>query len=153
MADKVIAQINIARMLAPIDDPVMAHFVARLDEINGLGEHSPGFIWLLKGAGNEAPSLSLRVFDDQYVIVNMSVWESIDALHQFTYYSAHAEVYRQRNDWFSKLEQAGVALWWVDRDHIPTPQEGKERLEHLRQHGPTPTAFTFKQRFPPPAQF
>lgn len=142
-----IAQINVARMLAPIDDPVMAEFVARLDEINALAEQTDGFVWRLKTDDNNATSI--RVFDDDYLIVNMSVWQHIDELYRFTYYSAHAEVYRKRTDWFSKLGKPHMALWWVPVDHRPTALEGKAKLEHLQTHGASPHAFTFKERFDP----
>ena len=33
-----LAQVNIARMRAPLDDPLMAGFVSRLAEINALSE-------------------------------------------------------------------------------------------------------------------
>lgn len=144
-----LAEINIARMLAPIDSPVMAGFVARLDEINALAESAPGFVWRLVGDGNDATSL--RPFDDDMLIVNMSVWESIEALHQFTYSSTHVEVFRQRKAWFEKMTDAYMVLWWIPAGHIPTVQEAKERLVHINTHGATPYAFTFKQQFAPEA--
>lgn len=140
-----LAQANIAHMLAPIDDPVMAGFVARLDEINALADRSPGFIWRLQTEDGNATSL--RVFDNDMLIINTSVWESIDALHQFTYYSDHVEVFRQRRDWFEKMDTPYQVLWWIPAGQVPTPDDIKARLDYLTQHGPTPLAFTFKQRF------
>jgi len=140
-----IAQVNIAEMLAPIDSETMAGFVARLDEINALAEGTPGFVWRLKGDDNNATAL--RVFDNHAIIINMSVWESIEALYQFTYYSDHVAVYRQRAQWFTKPVNHIMALWWVPAGHIPTPQEAKEKIAYLNAHGATPLAFTFKQRF------
>jgi hypothetical protein len=139
-----VAQVNIGRMLGPIDDPVMADFVARLDEINALSEKSPGFIWRLIGEENNATSL--RPYEDEMIIINMSVWKNSDSLYQFTYYSDHVQVFRRRREWFSKMETY-LALWYVPTGHIPTPQEAKEKLEYLEQHGPTPFAFTFRQPF------
>jgi hypothetical protein len=139
-----LAEINIGRMLGPIDGPVMADFAARLDEINTLSEASPGFIWRLKGEENNATNL--RIYDDNMIIINMSVWENIDALYQFTYYSHHVEVFRRRREWFSKME-IYMTLWYVPAGHRPTPQEAVEKLGYLEQHGPTPLAFTFKQQF------
>src|ERR1700759_1217083 len=95
-----LAQINIARLLAPIDDPKIADFVAQLDEINALADKSPGFVWRLKSdSGNrtEAP-----YNDDPFVIVNMSVWESIEALRDYAYTSNHVDVLRRRAEWFEK---------------------------------------------------
>ncbi|MBZ0281773.1 MAG: DUF3291 domain-containing protein [Anaerolineae bacterium] len=140
-----IAQINIARMVAPIDSDVMADFVNNLDQINALAETTTGFVWRLKGDGNDATSL--RPYEDERIIVNMSVWETIEALHQYAYYSAHVEFFRRRTEWFSKLGTPILALWWIPQGHIPTVAEAQEKLAILEQHGPTPLAFTFKQRF------
>lgn len=140
-----IAQINIARMLAPIDSDVMADFVNNLDQINALAEATPGFVWRLKGDGNDATSL--RPYEDERIIVNMSVWENIEALHQYAYYSAHVEFFRRRTEWFSKMTTPILTLWWIPEGHIPTVAEAQEKLALLEKHGPTPLAFTFKQRF------
>ena len=141
-----LAQINIATMLAPLDSPIMEGFMSRLDEINSLGEQSPGFVWLLK-SDNGQGATGFRPYDDERIIVNMSVWESIEALHEFVYYSKHVEPYRQRADWFEKMKTPILALWWIPAGHIPTIDEAKERLDYLEQHGATPYAFTFKERF------
>ena len=139
-----LAQLNIGRMLGPIDSPVMAEFVAQLDEINALAERSPGFVWRLVGAGNDATSL--RPFpDDNFMIVNMSVWASAEALRDYVYRSDHARVLRDRRKWFEKMGEAFVVLWWVPIGHTPTVEEAKERLLHLREHGETSHAFTFKK--------
>jgi hypothetical protein len=143
-----LAQLNIARMRAPLESAVMAGFVALLDEVNALAESSPGFVWRLKGDGNDATSL--RPFDDDYVIVNMSVWESIDDLRGYVYKSAHASAMRRRREWFEQFGSAYVVLWWVEAGHIPTVGEAKARLVHLEAHGPTADAFTFKQPFAAP---
>jgi hypothetical protein len=143
-----LAQLNIARMRAPLESPAMADFVALLDEVNALAEGSPGFIWRLKGQGNDATSL--RPFDDDFVIVNMSMWESIVDLRAYVYKSAHASAMRRRREWFEHFGSAYVVLWWVEAGHIPTVGEAKERLQHLEAHGPTADAFTFKQSFAPP---
>ncbi|MCC6613977.1 MAG: DUF3291 domain-containing protein [Anaerolineae bacterium] len=140
-----IAQLNVARMRAPLDDPLMADFVANLDAINALGEQTPGFVWrLIDDEGSDATAI--RLFDDR-TIVNMTVWDSIDALYDYAYYSGHADIYRRRLDWFEKPTEAVLVLWWIPVGHIPTLEEAKERLLHLRALGPTPQAFTFKQRF------
>jgi len=144
-----IAEINIARMLAPLDDPIMAEFVANLDRINSLGMQSPGFVWILKDESGTNSATDIRPFEDEAIIVNMTVWENIEALFNFTYYSDHTEFFRRRAEWFSKLEFVGTVLWWIPAGHIPTVEEAKARLEHLQQHGPTPYAFTFKKRYTP----
>ena len=144
-----LAQLNIARMRAPLESSVMAGFVALLDEVNALAERSVGFVWRLKGDGNDATSL--RPFDDDYIIVNMSVWESLDDLRAYVYKSAHAAPLRRRREWFEHFDGAYMVLWWVEAGHVPTVGEAKQRLLHLEAHGPTAEAFTFKRSFPAPA--
>jgi hypothetical protein len=139
-----LAQVNIAAMRTPIDDPVMADFVNNLDRINAIAENATGFVWRLAGDDNNATAL--RVFDNQMIIINMSVWESIDALHNYTYYSDHAEIFRRRSEWFEKLDKPHMVLWWIPAGHIPTPQEAKDKLAYIEQYGVTPLAFMFKQR-------
>src|SRR5262245_46600736 len=151
MAQFHIAQINIARMKAPLDDPVMAGFVARLDEINALADRSPGFVWRLQAS--EGNAAYLRPYDDDRVIINMSVWQTVEALKHYVYRTAHAEVLRQRHGWFEKFSAAYIALWWVPVGHIPSIDEAKKRLAHLDAHGPTQFAFTFKSIFPPDEEF
>ncbi len=141
-----LAQVNIARIKAPLDDPLMAGFVTRLDEINALAERSAGFVWRLQTS--EGNATSLRPYDDDRIIVNMSVWETIEHLQQYVYRTAHAELLRQRHNWFEKFAGLYAALWWVPAGHRPDVDEAKKRLAHLETHGPTPFAFTFRQSFP-----
>ena len=140
-----LAQINIALLRAPIEDPMIAEFAAALEPMNALAERSPGFVWRLKGDGNDATSL--RVFDNEAIIVNMSVWESIETLYAFAHNSEHVTFFRRRREWFDKMATPAVTMWWVPAGHIPTTGEARAKLEHLERHGPTPQAFTFKQRF------
>jgi len=140
-----LTQINIAKMLAPIDSPVMAEFVANLDSINALAESSEGFVWRLKEDGNNATSI--KAYDDDFIIVNMSVWENIDLLRQFVYNSHHVEVFKQRRQWFEKMTDMHMALWYVSTDYTPTAMDGVERLDYLRRYGETPFAFSFKKGF------
>ena len=141
-----IAQVNIARMRTPLDDPAMADFVARLDEINALADRSPGFVWRLQTETGNATYL--RPYDDDRILFNMSVWETIDALRAYVYKTAHVELLRDRAKWFDKFEGAYVALWWVPRGHVPGIDEAKARLAHLEKHGPSPFAFTLKSVHP-----
>lgn len=145
-----IAQINIARMLAPIDDPIMEEFVAQLPAINSLADASPGFVWRLQT--EEGDATSLKVYDDDMVIVNMSVWENIEFLREYAYRSSHTGVMKYRTRWFSKFDGPYYALWWVPAGHIPTTEEGKERLDHLQKHGDSSYAFSFKNVFPVPEE-
>jgi hypothetical protein len=146
-----IAQINIARMKAALEDASNSGWVSRLDEINALADQAPGFVWRLKT--EEGNATYLRPFDDNQIIVNMSVWESVEHLKEYVYKSAHAELLRARKEWFEHFEGAYVALWWVPEGHNPSVDEAKKRLKHLEEHGPSQFAFTFKAIQPPDEGF
>jgi hypothetical protein len=146
-----IAQVNIGRIQGPLDGPVMAGFVARLDEINALADRSPGFVWRLQTSDGNATYL--RPYADDRLLLNMSVWETIDDLKHYVYRTAHAELLRQRQQWFENLAGAFAALWWVPAGHIPGIDEAKKRLAYLDARGPTEFAFTFKITFPPNGEF
>jgi len=143
-----LAQINIARLIAPLDDPRIAGFVSQLDPINAIADRAPGFVWRLQSAAGNATDVPYN--DDPFVIVNMSVWESIEALRDFAYTSKHINVFRDRAQWFEKMDKPHYCLWWVPAGHIPTVAEGRERLEHYQAHGSTPYSFWFSRPFPAP---
>jgi hypothetical protein len=147
LAPRHIAQVNIARMRAPLDDPIMAGFVARLAEVNALADRSPGFVWRLQT--EEGNATYLRPYDDDRILFNLSVWETIEHLKGYVYKTAHGEVMRQKRQWFEKFEGMYMALWWVNAGHIPSVAEAKQRLQYLQEHGETAYAFTFKRMFPP----
>lgn len=140
-----LAQVNIGRILGPMDSGMMAEFAASLDPINALAERSPGFVWRLKDESNNAMSIS--VTEDRFLIVNLSVWRTIDELFAFTYRSAHTEYVRRRGEWFERMKQLFLACWYVPAGHEPTVVEAMERIGSIRRQGPTPYAFTFKQRY------
>lgn len=142
-----LAQINVATLKEPLDSPLLADFVANLDRINALAEDSPGFVWRLTGDGNDATSL--RPLGDD-VIVNMSVWKDVESLNHYVYRTVHVEIMRRRREWFERDSVSHMALWWVKAGHTPTLAEAISRLEHLREHGPSAHAFTFRHSFPPP---
>jgi uncharacterized protein DUF3291 len=144
-----LAQLNIGRMVAPTSAPEVADFMAALDPINALAEAAPGFVWRLQtDAGN---ATDIHAFDDELLLLNMSVWVSIEALRAFTYTTAHTDVLRRRREWFERLDVAHLVLWWVPAGHIPTIGEALDRLETLRARGPTGAAFTFRVPFAPEA--
>lgn len=144
-----LAQINVAKIIGDIiTDPVMEKFVAQLEEINSLAEGSPGFVWRLKDDSNNATQLN--PYDDQRIIINMSVWKSLDHLIQFVYHGRHAEVLRNRRDWFVNFGKPFTALWYLPAGDTPTIEEGVARLDALQRNGPTSYAFDFKTRFDPP---
>lgn len=143
-----LAQVNIARLRAPIDDPLLSGFVARLDDVNALADAAPGFVWRLQtDAGN---ATALRPYDDDRILFNLSVWESPERLRDFVYRSAHVEVMRQRKSWFERFDGPYYALWWVSTGHVPSIDEAKERLEHLRAYGESAYSFSFAKLYPSP---
>ena len=150
MSNYHLAQINIARMLAPIDDPIMAEFVAQLPPINALADGNPGFVWRLQSESGDATSI--KVYDDDMIIVNLTVWENLDALREFVYRSSHSGALRDRKRWFEKFDGPYYALWWVPAGHLPSTEDGKERLEYLREHGESRFAFSFKNIFSEPVE-
>lgn len=141
-----VAQVNIARAKEPLDSELLAGFMAELEPVNALADAAPGFVWRLQT--DEGDATSLRPYPDDLMIVNMSVWESIDRLWDFVYSDRHLAVMRRRREWFTRMENM-QALWWVEAGHRPTVDEAKERLETLAAEGPTAAAFTFKRRFDP----
>lgn len=143
-----LAQINIGRLVAPYGSAAVAEFVAALPQINALADAQPGFVWRLTGGGDDATDI--QAFDDPMVAMNMSVWESLEALAAFVYRSEHRDFMRRRREWFEAADEAYLALWWVPAGRQPTPAEGRARLEALRRDGPTPFAFSFRQPFPAP---
>jgi heme-degrading monooxygenase HmoA len=142
-----LAQVNVSTLLEPIDSPRLEDFVAELDPVNASADAAPGFVWRLMAADGNATSI--RVFDDPMVIVNLTVWESVEALKAFAYGDpGHRAVMRDRSAWFERHREASFALWWIAAGGTPTVADAAARLEHLRLHGPTQTAFTFRERFP-----
>jgi hypothetical protein len=145
MQTQQLAQINIAKLLAPIDDPLIADFVADLDRINALAEGSPGFVWRLKDDNNNATSFN--PFQDPLIIVNISVWENLESLKNFAYRSDHLEVFMKRVKWFERMQTEHLALWWIEAGQFPSAEEAKDRLLYLREHGPSAQAFNFGKTF------
>jgi hypothetical protein len=143
-----LAQLNIGIIRGPMDSPVMAEFAADLARINEVAEASPGFVWRLQTEAGDATAI--RAFDDENMLVNMSVWADLDSLRKYVYRSAHVEVLRRRREWFEEMREAFLVLWWVPRGHRPGLAEAIARLEQLRMRGPGPEAFTFRHPFPPP---
>ena len=140
-----LAQLNIAAMKEPLDSPGMADFVANLDRINALAETSPGFVWRLQSdAGNATDFRPLG----ESTLVNMSVWRDVESLNQYVYKTAHAEIMRRRNEWFERMREVFVVLWWVPAGHRPGIEEAIEKLERLRATGPTEIGLHLQEGLP-----
>lgn len=145
-----LAQVNIARLIEPLDSKLLEDFVANLEPVNAAADNSPGFIWRLKSEEGDATSIKAFEWDIEGsagVLVNMSKWQSLDALKDYVYRSNHVDVMRRRFEWFHKVAVATTVLWWVPEGHIPTTAEAEEKLLGLRNEGPTPQAFTLRVCF------
>jgi hypothetical protein len=143
-----LAELNIGIIKGPMDSPVMADFAASLARINALADHSPGFVWRLQT--DEGDATSIRPFADENMLLNMSVWRDVESLNAYVYSSSHVELMRRRREWFERMHEAFLVLWWVPKGHRPSVAEAIARLEVLRSKGPTAEAFTFRHAFPPP---
>ncbi len=139
-----LAQLNIARMLAPIESPQLSDFVANLDRINALAEAADGFVWRLQDEAGSATRF--RPFGAE-MLVNLTLWNNIESLHNYVYRSGHVEIMKRRKEWFEMMREFYMVLWWVPVGTIPTVDEAKQKLAQLRQQGPSSDAFTFKQPF------
>lgn len=142
-----LAQVNLARLRHPPDDPRVGEFTAALAEINALADRSPGFVW--RHHSGEGHLDGGELLGDPLVVVNLSVWVDYRHLHEFTYRSHHAHFLRRRARWFAPLPPPTTALWWVPAGQRPTPEQALARLTHLRRHGPSPRVFTLRSRFTP----
>ena len=143
-----LAQINIAHMKGVnLDDPIMQGFTSRIDEINEIAESHDGFIWRLKDENNNATSFN--PFDNEQLIINMSVWRDVNSFFQYVYQSLHKELIRGQKEWFHKLGKPHMAIWWIEAGQIPTLQEAKDKLALIEQRGVSADAFTFKHLFDP----
>lgn len=144
-----LAQINVALMKAPLKDPIMAEFAAALDEVNAVAEKSPGFVWRLKTPSGNATEI--RAYPDPKMLVNVSVWQSVEQLKVYVYKSLHGDFFIRRRNWFKKYQGEHFAMWWIRSGHLPTVEEGKAKLEYLELHGDSPESFTFAKPYSAPA--
>lgn len=142
-----LAQLNIASMKYTMESDEMSGFTANLDRINGLADDSPGFIWRLQS--EEGNATEIRVFGEN-TLVNLSVWQDLEALRVFVYDTAHAAIMRRRREWFDRVNEAYMVLWWIPASHLPSLEEARSRLELLQENGASPDAFNFSQPFSPP---
>jgi len=139
-----LAQVNIAKKLAPLDDPIMQDFINNVDKMNTIADSSEGFIWRMK---DEDKDLSAQVFQDDSLVINISIWENLDTLFSYTYKSGHIEVFKRKKEWFSKMKMLHMAFWYIPEGYEPSFQDAKSRLDYLNTHGDSPFAFTFKNKF------
>ena len=145
-----LAEINIARMKGvDINDPIMKEFVENLDAVNQIAEKSEGFVWRLKDENNNATSLN--PYDDEQIIINVSVWKSLETLEEFMYRTFHAEFLKRRKDWFTSFGKAHTAMWWIPAGHLPSLEEAVGKLDLLQKNGSSQDSFDFRNKFPAPS--
>ncbi len=142
-----LAQLNIAQAKYLLDAPQIKDFIDNLEHINGIAETSPGFIWRLKDDSGDATQI--KAFDDPNMIINMSVWQSVEQLKDFMFKTQHRDFMRRKGEWFARLPEASYVLWWITDGHIPSIEEAIDRLMHLRKYGDSDHAFSFKSIFEP----
>lgn len=141
-----LAQVNIAKRLAPMDDPIMQDFINNVEHINAIADKAEGFIWRMQ---DEDKELAVEIFQDDALLINISVWKNLESLFDYTYKSGHIEVFKRKKEWFSKMKMVHMAFWYVPEGYEPTFQDAKNRLDYLNKYGDTPYAFTFKSKFSP----
>ncbi|WP_425145748.1 DUF3291 domain-containing protein [Deinococcus sp.] len=142
-----LAQVNIARLKVAIEHPDVRDFVAGLAPINAQAEASGGFVWRLQDDAGDATQIAYD--PNPLLIVNLSVWESVEALRAFTYSPEHLAYLKRRREWFGRLATPHFCMWWITAGQRPTPAKARERLKILEQRGSSAAAFTFSQRYPP----
>ncbi len=147
MSEKYLAQINIAKMKAPLDSPLMKEFNDFIDPINLLAEDSPGFVWRLKDENGDSFAGGHPLLQDDMMLINMSVWKDIESLKQFSFQTVHSYFVKSRSKWFDKMDKPYLAMWWVEKDHYPTVEEAVEKLRCIESNGPTEEAFNFSKVF------
>ncbi|WP_367751947.1 DUF3291 domain-containing protein [Flavobacterium sp. WC2430] len=149
MGEYQIAEINIAKMKGvAINDPIMKEFVDNLDSVNELAESSTGFVWRLKDDTNNATALN--PYNDEQIIVNVSVWENVESLENFVYKTFHTEFLKRRKEWFQTFGKVYTAMWWIKKGEFPTLYNAKEKLDYLQENGASEIVFDFRKKFPKP---
>ncbi|MBF8188169.1 DUF3291 domain-containing protein [Nonomuraea sp. K274] len=141
-----LAQLNVAHMRAPVDSPELAEFVALLEPVNAVADAAPGFVWRLKESETDPAATVIHDYGD-HLLINFSVWESLDTLWNYAYRSVHLGVLRRRREWFLRMAEPYMVMWWIPEGYIPSLAEGMARLDRLRAEGPGPQAFTFKDSY------
>lgn len=137
-----LAQLNVGRLIAPVDDPRVADFVNNIDRVNALGKRSPGFVWMMEGSGAPGTgNTETKIAGDPLFISNLTVWEDVNSLETFVFNTVHKQFYDRAKDWFEVMGEQHFVLWTVNAGHRPTLEEALARLDHLNSHGPSAYAF------------
>ena len=144
-----LAVVNIAKPSHDLDSPEIAEFMDNLERINELGDNSPGAIWRYQDDSGAATDT--RVFDDPTILINYTIWDSVESVKDYVYSGEHLDFFKRRSLWFAPLtDMPALVMWWVPAGSVPELAEARTKIEHLRDNGPTADAFTFAKRFDPP---
>ncbi|MBV1850742.1 DUF3291 domain-containing protein [Catellatospora tritici] len=138
-----LAQLNVGHLIAPVDAPEIAEFIALLEPVNALADEASGFVWRLKASETDPTATYIHDFGDD-LLLNMSVWRTRDDLWNYVYRTRHLAVLQRRREWFQRSLEVSSVMWWIPEQHLPTADEGMVRLSRLREQGAGPEAFTFK---------
>jgi hypothetical protein len=140
-----LAELNVGRLVAPIDDPRVADFMNALDHVNGLGKRMPGFVWIMEGSGEPGTgNTGTKIGGDPLYVSNLTVWRDVRSLEHFVFNTVHRQFYARRREWFEVLGAMHFVMWWVPEGHRPTLSEALDRLEHLKVHGYSDHAFGWR---------
>ncbi|MEL6372488.1 MAG: DUF3291 domain-containing protein [Pseudomonadota bacterium] len=134
-----VAQLNVGRAIDDLEGATLAPFMQALDAINAVAERSDGFVWRYQTEAGNATDLKLT--DDPRFIVNLSVWETPQALEHFVWQTVHRRFYERKAEWFEPLAKPHFVMWWVPEGARPTPQEALARLDLLQRQGSSQDAF------------
>lgn len=143
-----LAQLNLARLKAPKGDPLTEEFFNAIPAINTLAEAQPGFVWRLVGEVKDHTDVPF--FLDPHLVVNISLWKDVESFRHFVYKSGHVQYIKRKKEWFQPFDGPFAVLWWVEAGEIPTLAQAKEKLELLKQDGPTQQAFDLHNLFQAP---
>jgi Domain of unknown function (DUF3291) len=140
MNDMHLAELNVGRLVATLDDPRVAEFMAALARVNGLAERMPGYVWRMTG-GTGFSATDLAPSDDPQMIPNISVWEDVESLEQFVFNTVHRAFYERRAEWFEILGKQHFVMWWIPAGHKPTLDDALARLALREANGDSDDAF------------
>lgn len=145
-----LAVVNIAKPKYGLESAEMAEFMDNLDRINSIGDNSPGAVWRYEDESGAATDT--RVFEDPNLLINYTIWESVESLKDYVYTGDHLDFFKRRSLWFQDVtDLPSLVMWWVPAGTIPGIEEARDKVEYLAEHGPTADAFTFAKRFDPRA--
>ncbi|KAL7574532.1 hypothetical protein ACA910_015887 [Epithemia clementina (nom. ined.)] len=150
-----LAHMNYARLVAPLDDPCMSEFNLALDPVNALSRATPGYVWSLDHTTEQDRMDVPLLRSDPLLMPQLSLWESHQGLSHFAFKSGHAIYLKRKKEWFTSPPAPWSVCWWFlpsNQQPHPTLALAFGKLDQLRANGPAETAFDLKNagKFPRP---